>query len=387
MENLLELLNLSEPEFIKFWYDISLIESPTEYKTGVDSVAERFVSFANKMNWQVEKLELDTVGDPVVITMNHASFKRPISLSGHIDTVHSVGSFGEPCVRIENNKMFGPGVMDCKGGTVAALYAMYVLDRIGYNERPIQLLLQTDEEVNSLLSDKKTIEYICDKAKDSEFFLNCESIKGDTAVLFRKGIIRFCFKIKGKAIHASRCAEGGASAILDAAHKIIKLEGFKDNDGITCTCGIINGGSKPNTVPEYCEFIAEFRFASEDQLQVIRRFVDDLAKNNLPECSTSVEEIGFRYAMEKNENNYKLLESLNEIYKRHNLPVLSSRGSLGGSDAADVTVKGIPCIDSIGVAGDFIHTASEFAYISSLKEAASRIAYAIYYFDEQKEIL
>ena len=129
----------------------------------------------------------------------------------------------------------------------------------------LKLLLQTDEEVNSMQSNKATIEYICEKAKDAEAFLNCESIKGNSAVLWRKGIARYKIEVSGKAIHASRCAEGGANAILEAANKIIEFEKFKDNDGLTSNCGLIEGGTKANTVPDRCSFVVEYRFFIKNQ--------------------------------------------------------------------------------------------------------------------------
>ena len=52
----------------------------------------------------------------------------------------------------------------------------------------------------------------------------------------------------------------------------------------------------------------------------------------------------------------------------------------GGSDAADVTVSGTPCIDSLGVDGDFIHNPGEFGYIQSLAESAKKLAVITYCF-------
>ena len=51
--------------------------------------------------------------------------------------------------------MYGPGVMDCKGGIVAAIMAMEALEKCGFTERPVQLLLQSDEENGSATSNKK----------------------------------------------------------------------------------------------------------------------------------------------------------------------------------------------------------------------------------------
>ncbi len=369
-----------EEQFKKVWIDVANIESPTEYKEGVDRVGEYFLSFAKNMGWQCEVVNREKSGNSVCITMNADSKKAPVTLSGHMDTVHPVGSFGNPAVRVEGDIIYGPGVTDCKGGTVAALYAMTALKNIGFNSRPVRLLLQSDEEVNSLLSNKETINYICEKAADSVAFLNCESTRGDTAVLWRKGIARFRFDIKGKSIHASRCAEGGASAIAEAAHKIIELEKQKDGNGLTCNCGLINGGTAANTVPDSCCFYAEIRFNSREEKERGEAIIKAVAERSFIEgTECSLVEVTSRPAMEKAERNFALLDRLNEIYKECGLPTLTARQSLGGSDAAEVTVAGIPCVDSIGVAGDNIHTPDEYGRLSSLSEATRRIATACLY--------
>ena len=72
--------------------------------------------------------------------------------------------------------------------------------------------------------------------------------------------------------------------------------------------------------------------------------------------------------------NFDLLEKMNGIYRAYGLPELEAAGSTGGSDAADVTCAGIPCIDSLGVEGGGIHSVREYARISSLAESAARLA-------------
>ncbi|MBE7092487.1 MAG: M20 family metallopeptidase [Clostridiales bacterium] len=369
-----------DQEFIQRWVDISNIESPTVCKEGNDKIGEYFVNIAKEYGWKIDVLENEFSGNVVCITMNPDVDAQPISLSGHIDTVHAIGSFGNPPVRIEDGKIYGPGVMDCKGGTVAALQAMVALHKIGFNKRPVKLLLQTDEEVNSMQSKKATINYIIEQAKGSIGFLNLESCMPGYAVLWRKGIARYKVDIKGKSIHASRCVSDCANAILEAAHKIIEFEKFKDVEGITCNCGIINGGTSANTVPDYCSFIAEYRFYNDKELEQLDKVTYDIVNKSFVEGTTAtVERIGLRVAMEKCDRNFDLLDKMNEIYKKVGLPILTARLSLGGSDAADITHAGIPCIDSIGVTGDFIHTPKEFAYIGSLNEAAKRIASVVYF--------
>lgn len=364
------------PEFIKFWEDVGNIESPTNYKKGVDAVGDYFADYAKKEGWEIEYFKHDIVGNVVCITMNPDSKNAPITLSGHMDTAHAVGSFGSPAVKLDEKNIYGPGVMDCKGGVVAAVMAMKALKEHNFSARPIRLLLQSDEENVSAYSNKATINYICKKASDSIAFLNCESTRKNTAVLWRKGCLRYMVKVTGKSIHGSRCAEGGVSAIQEAAYKIIKLEEYpKEVDGLSFNCGIIKGGTLANTVPDICCFNAEIRYGTQAELEKGQKIFEEILNKTYLEGTTTAWEVeSYCPAMEKSEKNFKLLDKINEIYEKCDMPTLTSRQSLGGSDAAAVTVAGIPCVDSIGVAGDFIHTPNEYATLESLPQAAKRIA-------------
>ncbi len=361
-------------EYVKVWEDVCNIESPTTHKAGVDAVGAYLSDLARTRGWEVEIFEQPVSGNVVCITMNKDALGTPVSLSGHIDTVHEVGSFGSPAVRIEGNKIYGPGVTDCKGGVVAGLLAMDALRLAGFTDRPVRMLLQSDEENGSDTSEKKTIGYICERAKDSCAFLNLEGNTAGEACLVRKGIITFTFTVKGVAAHASRCAVEGASAIAEAAYKIIELEKLKDAEGLTCNCGVITGGTVANTVPDLCVFRANVRFATKEQLAWVREYVEKVAATvHVEGCSCTVTST-MRVAMELEQRNVDLLEKMNRIFSESGLPALKASKRTGGSDAADVTVYGIPCVDSIGVRGGKIHSLDEFGYIDSLTEAAKRLA-------------
>lgn len=366
-----------EQRYVQVWEDVCSIESPTDCKAGVDAVGAYISELARERGWEVEVFEQPVSGNVVCITMNPDAPGVPVSLSGHIDTVHAVGSFGSPAVRIEGNKIYGPGTCDCKGGVVAGLLAMDALYSTGFQSRPVRMLLQSDEENGSQFSEKATIGYICEKAKDSCAFLNLEGHSVGEACLIRKGIITFTFTVRGVAAHASRCAVIGSNAIAEAAYKIIELEKLKDAEGLTCNCGVITGGTVANTVPDLCVFHANVRFATKEQLAWVREYVQKIADTvYVKGCSTTVTST-MRVAMELEERNVLLLDKMNRIFSACGLSELKASKRTGGSDAADVTVYGIPCVDSIGVRGDKIHSTGEFGYIDSLTEAARRLAVLI----------
>ena len=140
-EKQIEIDSLKE-EFLLHWINISNIESPTYYKEGLDKVSEYIIEYSKKQNWNIEVLYLEKAGNCVCITMNYDSVEKPITISGHIDTVHPLGAFGKLPVKTEGDLIYGPGVTDCKGGVIAGLMAMKALKEINYVNRPIQLILQ-----------------------------------------------------------------------------------------------------------------------------------------------------------------------------------------------------------------------------------------------------
>ncbi len=360
--------------YYDIWERVCNIESPTNYKQGVDNVGNVFIEMAKMRQWNVEILEHEKAGNAICITLNPESKAAPVVFSGHIDTVHPLGLFGTPAVRRDEKCIYGPGVKDCKGGVVASFMAMDALEKCGFTARPVKLIIQTDEETSSRTSNLKTVEFMCEKAKGAVAFLNTEGAQGNVAVLERKGILRYLFTVCGKATHSSKCLEG-ANAICEAAHKIIKLETMKDADGLTFSCGVINGGTVPNTVPEKCEFRVDIRFADAEQYQQAVAFCEEVASENHVEgCSCLLQKISERPAMPLTEQNIQLLATMNKIYKECGLPILSPRSAVGGSDAAYTTVAGIPSVDEIGVDGGNIHSKNEFAYLDSLAASAKRLA-------------
>ncbi len=360
--------------YIQTWIDICSIESPTDCKQGVDAVGKYFIKKAAEQGWDVEIHREDISGDCISITMNQESEEAPVVFSGHMDTVHAVGSFGNPPVRCEGDTIYGPGVKDCKGGITAAFMAMDMLAACGFKKRPVRLILQSDEEVGSVFSEGRTIEFMRAKAQDAVAFFNCEAHRNGGVTLMRKGSVKYEFEIKGRAVHSSNCYLG-ASAVTEAAHKIIELEKMKAKNGITCNCGTIAGGTADNSVPAVCSFSADIRFNDMKELAKAQRRVQKISGKSYvrgTECICRLKSM--RKPMELCDANVKLFHRINEIFKEYSLPQVRLEKSRGGSDASDMTYFNIPCIDSMGVTGRFIHSVNEEARISSLKEAAIRLA-------------
>jgi len=374
-----EIINNLYPAYVKVWEDVCTIESPTSHKEGVDKVCRYFTEMAVKRGWDVDISNQEIAGNAACITINGDADEAPICFSGHMDTVHPVGLFQIPIVKKDETNLYGPGVLDCKGGCVSAFLAMDALAQAGYKKRPVKLILQSDEETGSKTSGKKTVAFMCEKAKGAVALLNTEPHRAGKAIVKRKGILRFRMNITGKAAHSSLCYEG-ANAVAEAAYKILELEKMKNPDGLTCNCGVIEGGTVANTVAETCSFLIDIRFSNEQEKENVIQMLHTIAgKSQIKGCVCELEQVSYRPAMEYSPKNYLLLERLNEIYKQNNLPTLEPASQNGGSDAAYITQCGIPCIDGMGTKGAGMHASSEYAELHSLILSAQYMAAAALY--------
>lgn len=373
-QKVFEKIDELQQEYVQFWEDICMIESPTAYKEGVDAVARFCAAKAESYGWQVTVHEEPVSGNAVCITMNPDSTEKAVCFSGHMDTVHPVGSFGTPAVHRDEEFIYGPGVRDCKGGIVASFLAMAAMQQCGFTRRPVKLILQSDEETSSAGSEKRTVEFMADMARGCAVFLNTEGHTPHQATLRRKGILRYQFDITGKANHSARCYDG-ISAVREAAYKIVELEKFKDKDGLTFNVGKLAGGTAMNVVPETCSFSLDIRFLTSQQMEQAKEFVQKIAQTSFVEGSScELKLLSMRVAMDEKDENKAMLAQMNKIYEEVGLPVLTMRTNVGGSDASDMTYRGITCVDSLGIEGDGTHSIREKAELASLVSCAKRLA-------------
>ena len=378
-QKVFETIEQLEKTYIQMLADICNIESPTTCKAGVDAVGKFCAEFAKKMGWQVQSQHEEVSGDPVCITMNADSLEQAICLSAHMDTVHPVGSFGTPAVRMDDTYIYGPGVRDCKGGIVAGFMIMDALQKCGYTKRPIKLILQSDEENSSATSQKRTVDFMEKMAKGCLAFFNLESFEQNKVTVRRKGIMKYRFDITGKAGHAGKCYDY-VSAIAEAAYKIVEIEKWKERDGITCNVGTITGGTGINVVPEKSSFQVDVRFVDEKTRLHISDVLQQVADKSFVEGSAcQLTLVSMRPAMPKFAPNDALVESMNDIFAKTGLPVLEPTIVPGGSDCSDLVTRGIVGVDSLGVEGADSHSLKEKTELASLVRCGKRMAALLMY--------
>lgn len=354
-------------EVYELYRELVGISSQSANKSGVDRVGDKIAEFMRQRDFCVEKCMNPEAGNGVLISVNPNGHGKRIVLLAHMDTVHKEGTFAEPLFREEGDKIYGPGVLDCKGGIAVGLLTMLALRDCGY-QAPVKFILAPDEEINLSKSGQKGIDFIKDNVQDADYVMVLESGTRNKLVTGRKGVVRYEVSVHGKAAHAGCAYDKGISAIREACSKIQELEKNSDSHGITYNCGLISGGVMPNSVPDFCKFVVDVRFFNQRQQKEAIETVERIVETTFLEGTRSeMRLLSKREAMEETEGNKELFRIIQTVAKRLQLEELESFVSGGASDACFSSAMGIPTVCGMGIIGQFQHTTSEEADISSIK--------------------
>lgn len=292
-----------------------------------------------------------------------------ILVLGHLDTVHPVGTLAHLPWRIEENRAYGPGILDMKGGNVMALEAIRALGRAGVETPlPVTVLFTGDEEVGS----PSTRDLIEAEAARHAFVLVPEPGHPDNAVVTgRYAIARFDLEAQGRPSHAGTAPGEGRSAIRAMARKLLAIDGMSDAD-CTFSVGVISGGQWVNCVPTTCRGQA---------LSMAKRQAD-LDHGVARMLALSGEEDGVRFSVTRGVTRpvwepdagtmalYERARTLSEALGE----ALPHRSAGGGSDGNFTGANGIPTLDGLGVLGQGYHTLDEHVLIDSLPRRARLFA-------------
>ena len=151
MKQIFEYIETNLQKYVDFLRDICSFEATAYDKAELDRMADFMADFALKEGFTVRREAFEKCGDFLTVEMNVGAEKGHVFMA-HTDTVHKKGVFGTPAVRIEGDRMIGPGTIDCKGGIAIAMLCMKALKEHGYNKH-LKLLLTSDEEISNVLGE------------------------------------------------------------------------------------------------------------------------------------------------------------------------------------------------------------------------------------------
>jgi glutamate carboxypeptidase len=291
---------------------------------------------------------------------------------GHLDTVWPVGTLAKMPFRRADGRLWGPGVLDMKGGVAFFIFAMRILREMDIPvRRRVCLLLVPDEEVGSEASRPITER----EARESSAVLVLEPGTGLAGKLktARKGVGNYNVKVQGRASHAGVDFGSGASAILELCRQVERIAGFTDiARGLTVNPGVIRGGTRTNVVAAEAEVEVDIRVTRiRDAGPLDRKFRS--LKPVDRRCTISVEGGLNRPPMERTAGVIRLFRLAKKLGAELGVAIEESSTG-GGSDGNFTAGLGIPTLDGIGTVGEGAHAANESILIDRIADRTALLA-------------
>lgn len=352
------------------------IQSHSYNKPGNDLMMALIASEFENSSLVCTPITQETFGNHLVVrSPATANFSAQVLLVGHTDTVFPEdSSFKE--FREDDQKCYGPGVIDMKGGLTAGIYALKALDASGLlADIPVTFIFNSDEEIGSRTSG----ELIRQEARKSlfAFVLECGGMKGEI-VTARKANLSIRMETFGRAGHAATAVENKSSAILELAHKIIQFESLNDpSRNITVNVGKVIGGIGPNTVADHAEAGIDIRYENPTAREYLEGKIEEIMKTRfIPGVSTQVKVISGRPPMPRCRRNRRLFDMVEEVAMELNMEV-KEEFRFGVSDANLIADENIPVLDGLGPIGEEDHSENEYMIKDSLLKRSVLLACAI----------
>ncbi|WP_296333000.1 M20/M25/M40 family metallo-hydrolase [Veillonella sp. LMAG:90] len=302
---------------------------------------------------------------------------KPIIFSGHCDTVHYTGSFGgeNPTV-IKDGKIFGPGVLDMKGGLIIALYVAKALNFIQYKEHPIKLIVVGEEESDHVGNDGNKI--LTAESKGALCCFNMETGQMNNSLCTqKKSQFTYYLSVDGVGGHAGNDFLKGRNAINEAVYKIQKIIELTDlSVGTTVTTAVIKGGGHTSGIADHCEVVFDVRVTNENEAKRIMDSMYEITDETFIEGTKS--KLTYYRAkllpLQETKEAIRLLDFVNTVAKDNGFDEFGKVHLGGASDAGNMAAAGIPVLDNCGIIGQYAHNKKEYGIIDSLYSRAKIFA-------------
>ncbi|MFN8473053.1 MAG: M20 family metallopeptidase [Anaerolineae bacterium] len=368
----LSLMRELESAYLNDLAEMVNIDCGTETKPGVDAVGDMMRRHFAAIGADVQTFPQTEYGDCLLGTLRGSGAAR-IFMIGHLDTVYPVGTAAARPMRQEGDRLLGPGVCDMKNGLLAGVYALRLLQAVGWNDfAEIRYFCNSDEEVGSPASRAVYPAFVA--GCDAALVLESGRPNGDI-VTARKGSAFYTVDVTGRAAHAGVEPEKGASAILALAHLTVALHALNGvRPGVTVNVGVVNGGTKGNVVPAEARAQVDVRaLTSEDLAFVDNRLRELAAMPAVPGVTIHVAGGSDNPPMPRLAASARLAEIAQEAASQTGFRV-GENLSGGVSDANYCAAQGVPTLDGLGPVGGQDHSPAEYLEVESIVPRVAMLA-------------
>ncbi len=360
------------PQMLENIAELAGIESPTDSPAAVNRGVHLLQTWIQAIGGRSQRKKQKQVGDHLIGRFGPARSKsKPVMLLGHLDTVWPLGTLRTMPYHLRAGRAWGPGVLDMKAGIVMAMHALQVLVEAERLDRPVILLLNSDEETGSEHSRALT-ESLAAQCSAVFVLEPAQGIPGAYKTA-RKGVANYRLQVEGVAAHSGVDFKSGHSAVLELGRQIERASAFTDPArGITVNAGVIGGGTRSNVVPATAWAEFDVRIArSADAQRIDRRFRRLRPVDR--HCTLEVTGGLNRPPMERMPGTVTLFRNAATIARGLGFE-LQEAATGGGSDGNFTSALGVPTLDGMGAVGEGAHADHESILLDALVPRTALLA-------------
>ncbi|MCB4794614.1 M20/M25/M40 family metallo-hydrolase [Pseudomonas sp. NP21570] len=364
---LLEQANAEKSAYIETVKQLVAVDTGTGQAEGLATVSQMLVERLQTLGAEVSTSSATpSAGDNIVGTLK-GSGGKDFLLMVHYDTVFAEGTAAARPFRMDEQRAYGPGVADAKGGVAMILHALELLKAQQFDDYgTITVLFNPDEEMGSAGSKK----IIAELARKHDYVFSYEPPDRDAVTTATNGINAVMLEVKGKSSHAGSAPEEGRNAVLELAHQLVQLKDLGDPDkGTTVSWTMIAGGEKRNIIPNKATAEADMRYSDISETELVLADAQKIIENKLID-DTRVElrvDKG-RPPLAKNPASERLAETAQRLYGEIDQriePIAMRFGTDAGY--AYVPDSDKPAVlETMGVVGAGLHSEDEYIELSSI---------------------
>jgi acetylornithine deacetylase/succinyl-diaminopimelate desuccinylase-like protein len=307
-----------------------LIKFPT-YQVSPDKVEEGMKNCASFLSTNLENLGFTVKIDELFNVTAEKGYggEKSFLINTHYDTVPPSSDWKDPLTPIlRDNRLFGLGASDAKGGIAATLAALSHLDKCRFSRLIVQFVNYEDNAIN--YNGKRWLGAPYFLSNNPNFMvdygLNVEpTVVSDkwTVSIGCTGRVSFTVKTVGKEAHSStprlgRNAIYDMFIVIEAIRRIspgkFRLDGFEAE--MPVNVAMIEGGRAMNIVPGECKITCERRIfpgeSPEEIIETVRSTLQNL-KHVKTECDFNPN-VQLPYIVDKNEEAVSLV--LDSFYEK-----------------------------------------------------------------------
>jgi succinyl-diaminopimelate desuccinylase len=297
-------------------------------------------------------------GRPVLAATVGPAEGPTIVLHGHLDVVPARPEQFSP--RVEDDRLYGRGAYDMKGGLASMMLAVH--DLAGQGAVRVHFVCVADEESEEL--DQRGSDFLVEQGYIGDFAITGEPTDMHIGIQ-AKGVLAMRIEVSGTAAHGSTPWAGDNAVLkaIDIFRQIEALPFARESSDLfdrpSINLGRIVGGDALNKVPDLCAIDVDVRYLPGQDHEEIRAAVDALP-------DARVVKVFHRHpAIVDRDNPY--VQALGEAIGRIAPPPGEqlSVGRDGASDAISFLEAGVPAVEC-GPSGAGHHGPDEWVSVRSL---------------------